>query len=31
MSRYSKILEDVKRDLFAVAAKHGKRALREAV
>jgi hypothetical protein len=31
MSRYSKILEDLKRDLFAVAAKHGKRALREAV
>lgn len=30
-SRYSKIFEDLKRDLFTVAKRHGKRALREAV
>lgn len=29
--RYRKIFEDLTRDLFAVARKHGKRALREAV
>jgi len=31
MSTYSKIFEDLKRDLFSVAKRHGKRALREAV
>ena len=30
-NRYRKIFEDLTRDLFAVARKHGKRALREAV
>ena len=29
--RYRKIFDDLTRDLFAVAKKHGKRALREAV
>jgi hypothetical protein len=29
--RYSQILEDLTRDLYAVAKRHGKRALREAV
>ena len=30
-SRYTNIYEDLKRDLLAVAKRHGKRALREAV
>ncbi|WP_263819924.1 hypothetical protein [Salinibacter sp.] len=30
-SRYTEIFEDLTRDLFAVAKRHGKRALREAV
>jgi hypothetical protein len=30
-SQYEQIFEDLKRDLFSVAKRHGKRALREAV